>query len=374
MKVVQPLRLITCLLVALVAVAGCGSDDEGESSASNASAPATKGEGAQESGQAGDITQYCGDQPMKVAYLKSVGGNSWVTQSAAEFKDEAAKCPNITEAGFKEAINDQQKAISDINSTVAEGVDVMVISADYGAPELPAIKKATQAGVNVVTVLGNAGGTPGEDFVESVVFDTEWIGQQWAEFLNEQLPDGGNVLYLGGTPGNETSTAFYAGISKALEKYPKIKWVTEDWVATDWDPAKKQRTVAAQLAKHGRIDAVVTDFNGTDTGIVPAYKDANFDPPIVTSITSNNAIGCQWREDPYPFMVMGQTSSLTRLGLRIGMAAANDMPNDEAPRLRPRPDVFEPGGKEAPCDEELPPDADLSADLTQEQLEELFSN
>jgi ribose transport system substrate-binding protein len=373
MRISQPLRLLGLAAVALCAalVAGCGSSGTNSAKTGGAT-PQTKNKGAQQNGAAGSIASVCGTKPLVVGYLKSVGGNSWVTQSAAEFKDEASKCPNVKKAMFSQAINDQQKAISDINSFVAQGVNVLVISADYGAPELPAIRKATQAGVKVVTILGNAGGAPGTDFVDSVVFDTQWIGQQWATFLHQQLPKGGKVAYLGGTPGNETSTAFYAGVSSALKAYPNLKWVTKTWIPTDWDPAKKQKAMTGLLAKNGRIDAVVTDFNGTDTGILPAYKSAGMKPPVMASITPNNAIGCQWQKTPYPLMTMGQTSSMPRLALRLGLAAANGKTDSEADKLRPEPLVFAPGGKQAPCNSKYPPDADLTANLSAAQLNAIF--
>jgi ribose transport system substrate-binding protein len=364
--------LAAAVLSASVA-AGCGSSG-GDNGSANGAAPKSKNASAQQTGAAGSIASLCGNKPLVVGYLKSVGGNSWVTQSAAEFKDEAKKCPNIKKAMFSEAINDQQKAISDINSFVSQGVNVLVISADYGAPELPAIRKATQAGVKVVTVLGNAGGTPGTDFANSVVFDTSWIGKQWAEYLHKKLPNGGKVAYLGGTPGNETSTAFYAGVNEAMKAYPNLKWATKSWTATDWDPAKKQKAMTGLLAKNGRIDAVVTDFNGTDTGILPAYKNAGMKPPIVTSITPNNAIGCQWQKTPYPLMTMGGTSSLTRLALRLGLAAHNGTKDNEGGSLRPKPLVFEPGGTKAPCNTKYPPDADLTANLTAAQLSSIFKS
>jgi ribose transport system substrate-binding protein len=371
MKFTPPVRLFAVSLVALAGLvaAGCGSTS---STTTTAIALATKNAGSQQSGATGTISSLCGTKPLTVGYLKSVGGNSWVLQSAAEFKAEAAKCPNIKSAMFSQAINDQQKAISDTNSFVAQGVNVLVISADYGAPELPAIRKATQQGVKVVTILGNAGGTPGTDYVDSVVFDTSWIGRQWANFLHQQLPNGGKVVYLGGTPGNETSTAFYAGVSSALKAYPNLHWVTPTWIPTNWDPAQKQQAITAQLAKNGRIDAVVTDFNGTDTGILPAYKSAGFKPPVMASITPNNAIGCQWRATPYPLLTMGQTSSMTRLALRLGLAAYNGVTDNEADKLRPKPVVYVPGGTPAPCNKAYPPDADLTADLTAAQLTTLF--
>jgi ribose transport system substrate-binding protein len=373
MRISQPVRLFGLAVAVLCAstAAGCGSSDTNTTSGS---APKSKNTSAQQNGAVGSISALCGSKPMVVGYLKSVGGNSWVTQSAAEFKDEASKCPNIKKAMFSEAINDQQKAISDINSFVAQGVNVLVISADYGAPELPAIRKATQAGVKVVTILGNAGGTPGTDFTNSVIFDTKWIGQQWADYLHKKLPNGGKLAYLGGTPGNETSTSFYKGVNDALKAYPNLKWATKTWTPTDWDPAKKQKAMTGLLAKNGKIDAVVTDFNGTDTGILPAYKSAGMKPPVVVSITPNNAIGCQWQKTPYPLMTMGQTSSMPRLALRLGLAAANGKSDSEGGNLRPKPLVFEPGGAKAPCNPKYPPDADLTANLSAAQLSSIFKS
>jgi ribose transport system substrate-binding protein len=360
-------------IAAVTLAAGCGSSSSSSSgSASVGDTPVSKNAGSQVNGRAGDIRALCGTKPVVVGYLKSAGGNTWVTQSAAEFRDEAAKCPTIKRAMFSQAINDQQKAISDINSFVAQGVNVIVISADYGPAELPAIRRATQAGVKVVTILGNAGGKPGTDFVDSVVFDTDSIGKQWVDFIHEQLPKGGKVTYLGGTPGNETSTAFFAGVSTALKQYPNVELVPDRINDTNWDPAQKQRVMTGLLSKYGRIDAVVTDFNGTDAGVVSAYQKAGMKPPVFASITPSNQIGCQWRRDPYPFIVMGQTSSMTRLGLRLGLAAAEGKTDAEAGRLRPPAFVYTTGGKRMACNLAYPPDADLTADLTPAQLTSLF--
>jgi len=328
--------------------------------------------GFQQGGSAGDITKLCGTKPMKVGFLKSVGGNSWVLQAAAEFKDEASKCSNISTALFSQAINDQQKAISDISSFVAQGVNVLVISADYGVAELPAIRKATQAGVKVVTVLGNAGGTPGKDFVDAVTFDTDYIGKTWAAFLDQQVKSG-TVAFLGGTPGNETSTQFFGSFQKAMKAYPSIKIVENRVQDTNWDPALRKKVMTGLLAKYGRIDAIASDFNGPDTGAIQAYAAAGIKLPVVTSITSSNAIGCDWAKTPYSFDVMGSTSSMTRLALRIGVAAYEGTTDTESSSLRPKPFEYLPGGKAPDCNQALPPDADLSADLTPAQLTQLFS-
>lgn len=358
---------IACMLaVSLTALAACSSGK---------TATATKREptsGFQENGSAGDITALCGDKPVKVGYLKSAGGNTWVLQSAAEFKAEAAKCHNISDALFSQAINDQQKAISDISSFVAQGVNVLVISADYGVAELPAIKKATAAGVHVVTVLGDAGGQRGTDFDESVTFDTTYLTQAWADYVNEKVKKG-TVAFLGGTPGNETSTSFFTAFQKAMKKYPAIKIVDDRVQDTNWDPVMRRKVMAGLLAKNGRIDAIVSDFNAPDIGALQAYDDAGMKRPVVASITGSNQLNCDWAGKPYSYLTMGQTSSLTRLALRIGLAAYEGKTNGESASVRPKSFTYEPGGTAPTCNKSYPLDADLTADLTPDELSKLFT-
>ncbi|MCW2767875.1 MAG: periplasmic binding domain protein [Nocardioides sp.] len=359
---------IACVLAAsLAALSACSSGDTTDATQRESAS------GVAENGSSGDITTQCGDKPAKVGYLKSAGGNTWVLQSAAEFQSEAAKCDNITDALFSQAIGDQQKAISDISSFVAQGVNVLVISADYGVAELPAIKKATAAGVQVVTILGDAGGQRGTDFLESVAFDTDAIAESWASFLDEKVGSG-TVAFLGGTPGNETSTAFFGSFQKAMEQYPDIKIVDNRVQDTNWDPVLRRKVMAGLLSKNGRIDAIVSDFNAPDMGALQAYDDAGMERPVVASITGSNQLNCDWADNPYPYMTLGQTSSLTRLALRIGLAAYEGVDNTEPTAVLPKPFTYEPDGNAPTCNTDFPPDADLTADLTQEELTALFSN
>lgn len=353
----------TVAAAVLITLAGCASPSPSSSSSSG-------GTGA--SSGSSDISKYCGTKPAKVAFLKSSGGNTWVLQAAAEFKDEAAKCKNITSATFAQEIGDQQKAIADITSAVAQGTNVIVIQADYGAPELPALRAAVQAGVKVVPIIGTAGGKAGTDFTAAVLFDTDAIGKAWAEFIHKQLPDGGNVAYIGGTPGNETSTYFYDAFTKAAGAYPNLKIVGNQIQYANWDPVENRKVMAGLLSQYGKIDAVVSDFNAPNIGVLQAYDDAGVARPVITSITPSNQLACDWNDKPYPWLTLGKTSSLPRLALRIGLGAFEGVTNTEKTNVLPEPLEYTPGGNKPDCNTAYPQDADLTADLTSKQLKALF--
>jgi ribose transport system substrate-binding protein len=103
--------------------------------------------------QHGDITKMCGDKPAVVGHLDGFGGATWFKTTAAEFKDELMKCPNVKKVIYLDANNDAQKYNSNINSLVAQGANIIVAFTHFGDASLPAFKAATKAGVTVVPYL-----------------------------------------------------------------------------------------------------------------------------------------------------------------------------------------------------------------------------
>ena len=88
----------------------------------------------------GDITPMCGTKPMIVGVSDGYGGNTWRKTGLAEVKDELSRCKNVTRVIYSNANGDPQKANSDINSMVAQGINVLILLPDFGAVQLPAIE------------------------------------------------------------------------------------------------------------------------------------------------------------------------------------------------------------------------------------------
>src|ERR1700733_13772323 len=98
----------------------------------------------------GDITPLCGTKPMIVGVSDGYGGNTWRKTGLAEIKDELSRCKNVKRVIYSNANGDPQKANSDINSMVAQGINVLIMLPDFGAVQLPAMRSAMKAGVAVV--------------------------------------------------------------------------------------------------------------------------------------------------------------------------------------------------------------------------------
>src|ERR1700674_4611579 len=127
-----------------------------------------------------DITPMCGTKPMIVGVSDGYGGNTWRKTGLAEVKDELSHCKNVKRVIYSNANGDPQKANSDINSMVAQGVNVLIMLPDFGAVQLPAMRAAMKAGVAVVPYSAQISGVVGRDYVVNVAGDTRQIGVLWA--------------------------------------------------------------------------------------------------------------------------------------------------------------------------------------------------
>lgn len=328
-----------------------------------------------------DISSLCGTEPMVVGYADGFGGNSWRKIVRAEFEDEASKCPNITKVLYTDAQADPQKAISDINGLVAQGVNALVVFADSGAATLPAIKAATEAGVKVVPFIVQPGGTVGTDYTGFVAEDVKAYGEDLANWTIKTMGGKGNLVMLGGGPGNSYSQAVYDAVKAAAAENPDIKLLnTDGFVVTNWEPGETQKVVAGLLAKYGEIDGIVSDYGGGSVGGIRAFQAAG-KPLPVWSANDSNEFACLWydNKDANPNYQIATISSRTwmiRVALRRAVAAAQGLPDPE-PQFIALPLSEDSTEADAPapvCNKDLPPDAILSSKLSPDQLKTLFAS
>ncbi|WP_181410615.1 substrate-binding domain-containing protein [Nocardioides humi] len=325
-----------------------------------------------------DIDRFCGDDEITVALADGFGGNSWRKITRAVFEAEAARCDNITKVLYTDAQGDTQKAIADINSLVAQGVDVIVTFVDGGEALLPTIKKATAAGVKVVPFVGSPGGEPGKDYVDFVSEDITTYGENLARWTIEKMGGKGNLVMLGGLPGNSYSQGVYDGVVKAAQESPGVTLLNTDGpVSTDWEPGKTQQVVAGLLTKYDAIDGIVADYGGGSVGGIRAFLAAG-QPLPVWSANDSNEFACLWYEhaEKNPTFQVATESSrnwVVKVALHKGLAAHNGIRNDEPSTYNL--DIIEDStdaAKAPKCEESLPPDAILSSGLTVEELQALF--
>lgn len=334
---------------------------------------------AETGGEPLPIEQLCGDQPIRIAHVAGFGANSWRKITEAELKDELSSCDNVS-VDYTQADGDLQKYITAINSYTAQGYDAIVTYDDFGSQALSALSNAHKAGVAVVPYIADPGGEVGKDYDGYVAYDFDSEGDAMAKWLDERLPDGGNVIFTGGLPSGSPSTVeLLNGIKETREELGgPFDLADEDPIASSWDPAYMQRAMAGIMSTHDKIDGWASDYGVADIGGLRALVNAGEPiPPLATSATANE-LGCFWLEhkDEHPnfeLLTLDGTTTVVRTAGRKALAAVNNMPDNE-PEAFELPVFVDTANEKLPtCREDLPPDADLSSGLSEDELKAIFN-
>jgi ribose transport system substrate-binding protein len=372
---------LAALLGAALALGACGSDDSndpGAATAAGGDGAAGKVVGDRSSTDLEhlptDTDQLCGDQPIKIAQVDGFGNNSWRKTAEAELRDELSVCPNV-EVTYAQAGGDVQRYNAQVNAFVAQGYDAIVTHDDFAEQGLPALRRAFEAGVVVVPYTASPGGEPGVDYTAFVDYDRRAVARRWAEWLDRVLDGRGDVIFIGGVPGNKQSLGFLEAAKAAMP--PGISFLQDTPVDTNWDPAQYQRVTAGLMSKYPRIDAILSDYGQPAVGQMRAYINAGKEHPPLATLASANELGCMYLEHtrawPHFRMVWFEgTTRMPRWAGRRALAAVNRIELADPTLFELFPFVDTENGRDPVCRRDLPPDADLSTGLTPDELSELF--
>jgi ribose transport system substrate-binding protein len=375
------------IAMVLVATAACssGSSTSSESSAAAseaapaASAVASAAAGVDTTTEGVDYAALCGTEPLKIAHVAGFGANSWRKITQGEIESELKNCPNVT-LEYTQADGDLQKYITAINSYVAQGYDAIVTYDDFGSQALGALQDATAAGVVVVPYIANPGGKVGVDYAGYTEYDFNTEGDIMTQWLAGLTDKGAKLLVVGGLEGGSPSTeALWSGIQETnTELGDHFTYLQDAPMASSWDPAFEQKAMSGALTKYPEIDAYASDYGNAAKGTLKAFVNAGRSiPPMATSATDNE-LGCLWLElkdsnPDFQLLTLDGTTTVVRTAARKALAALNGVP-DTFPEAFALPVLVDTvNGKLPVCRDDLPPDADLSSNLTDEELKAVFA-
>ena len=298
-----------------------------------------------------------------------------VAVATASGKEEAAKCPSVTNFRYADGQGNTLKAISDIKGMVSSGVDAMVVFPDAGKAVLPALTSAYKAGVVTVPYRVDPGGKAGVNFDKWIGDDFAHDAVNWATWIKQNVPGGGNVLFMGGPAGNSQSTTESDTLMKNLGSSYKLVG-DSPFVATDWDPTKTQTLLSAQIAKNPKIDVIVSDFGPTLVSSLHLFPDSGRQiPPLATS--DGNSLSCFWQSqqaaDPFKMITVTTGNDNVRLAVDYAVAKATGGKIPTADSFQGP--VFEDSVSGQPhpvtCRNDLPGDVYLSAQMAGDKQAQL---
>jgi ribose transport system substrate-binding protein len=332
-----------------------------------------------------DITDYCGDKPMKVGILDAYGGNGWAVGKKALLEKLAGQCPNVEEILYVDSNFDVQQYIAGVDSLVAQGANVIETFNPFGQAPVEAFRKAQEAGV----LVGNGNAIPGDakvptDLTSNIIPDLQGEAEVWVEWLTRATNNEGKIAYIGGPAGNTFDVPSLAAVQKAIENQGSgIEIVTPEPVAGNWDPATTQQAMTGLLQQNPDINGVILTYTATGPAILRAYDAAGLPYPALTGQSSSMEFICMVSDtlakDPeFAAQSLDASPNLHALDLAKlfaayqGIAAPELGPTD-ADTLIVYPEYVNTlDGAIPACDPAIPPSADLSQAMTAEEMAAVF--
>ena len=153
-----------------------------------------------------------------------------------------------------------------INSLIAQKVNAIAISANDPDALVPALKKAMERGITVIS--WDSGVAPEGRQMHLNPSDTNLIGETIIKLAADYLPEGGDVAILSASSTATNQNAWIEAAKKMLpEKFPKINLVAT--VYGDDDSVKSTDEAKGLLKSYPNLKAIIAP---TTVGVVAAAQ------------------------------------------------------------------------------------------------------
>ncbi|WP_375263693.1 D-xylose ABC transporter substrate-binding protein [Palleronia sp.] len=207
-------------------------------------------------------------------------GVSWSNFQEERWKtDEAAIQSALEEAGAEYVSADAQssssKQLSDIESLISQGAEVLIILAQDTQAIIPAVQRAADNGIPVIAY---------DRLIEDerafyLTFDNIEVGRMQARAVLEEQPEG-NYVMIKGSPTDPNADFLRQGQQEVLQDAIDSGDITivGEAYTDQWLPANAQRNMEQILtANDNNVDAVVASNDGTAGGAVAALSAQGLD-------------------------------------------------------------------------------------------------
>ena len=218
-------QLQTILTLAAFALAGCGQ----KSNAPSGSASSTVGPPplAVKSAYKVGFSQVESNNPWRIAETRSI---------QAEAKKQGAQII-VTDATGSDA-----KQLSDVNSLLAQGVDVLLLAPHSEKPLAQAVMKAKSAGVPVILLdrrVDASQAVAGRDYVTFIGSDFVAQGKRAGDWLVKATGGKAKIIELEGTVGSSPAIDRKTGFDQAVKAAPGMQIVASQ--SADFQPGQGPR-------------------------------------------------------------------------------------------------------------------------------------
>ncbi|WP_298179535.1 substrate-binding domain-containing protein [Saccharomonospora sp.] len=238
-----------------------------------------------------DTSSYATEGPHHLCFSNASVDNPWrqvgwkTMQAEVELHDEIADF-TVLDAEAKD-----DKQISDIASLVAQGCDALIVSPNTTSTLTPAVEQACDSGLPVIVFDRGVNTDCPVTFIHPI--GGYAFGATAAEFLSDEVGEGGTVLALRVLPGVDVLEHRWAAAERVFaERGVEVVGVE----FTENDTARAKGIVSDHLQREGRIDGIWMDDGTAAVAVLEAFEDQGMEPPAISGEDQQQFLE-KWRDE-----------------------------------------------------------------------------
>ncbi len=248
------MKPILFLSLAAMLCCSCGKKTEnaGDTTAPNGTAPAAKGK-------------------FTVGFSQIGAESGWRTAETESIRGEAAR--RGVDLRFSDAQQKQENQIAALRTFVAQGVSAIILAPKSETGWESVLREIKQAKIPVILV--DRGVKVDDDSLYTTMIASDFIveGRMAGEWLAKKLNQKGNIVELQGTPGASAAIDRKKGFEEAIKPYPTMKVIKSQ--TGDFTRSKGKEVMEAFLKADGKnINAVYAHNDDMALGAIQAIEEA----------------------------------------------------------------------------------------------------
>jgi ABC-type sugar transport system substrate-binding protein len=213
----------------------------------------------------------------KVGFAQTESNNPWRLAETASMKAEAERLGY--HLVYTDAAGSAAKQASDVNSMIAQGVDVIFLPPREDKPLVPVIMAAKKAGIPVILIdrdVDHKMAKPGEDYLTFIGSDFIKEGQRVAEWLIKKTGGKAVIIELEGSTGSSPANDRKKGFDDAIAKESGMKIVASQ--DGDFNRDKGRQVAETLIQAHPEATVIYAHNDEMAIGAIAALEAAGKTP------------------------------------------------------------------------------------------------
>ena len=266
-----------------------------------------------------EVPKLAQKDTYKVGFAQTESNNPWRIAQTNSMKAEAEKLGY--QLVYTDAAGSAAKQVADVNSMIAQGVDVIFLAPREEKPLIPAVMAAKKAGIPVILLdrsVDPSLAKAGEDYLTFIGSNFVEEGKRVAEWLVKNANGKSKIIELEGTTGSSPANDRKKGFDEAIKAAGGFEIVASQ--TGDFARDKGRQVAEALLQAHPDADIIYAHNDEMAMGAIAALEAAGKVPGkdvLVLSIDGG--------KEAVQAVVDGKIAAVVECNPRFGLKAFETM-------------------------------------------------